>query len=79
MPRYRAFWVEDEHFMPDMRSDPLPDVIERGPSDTGLVDQHGNGDFDHTQALWNLLVVEGFLLAEATRSDEGSMAGRRVA
>jgi asparagine synthase (glutamine-hydrolysing) len=44
-----------------------------------LVDQHGNGDFDHTQALWNLLVVEGFLLAEATRSDEGSMAGRRVA
>lgn len=43
MPRYaaRALWVEDEHFMPDMRSDPLPDVIERGPSDTGLVDQHG--------------------------------------
>jgi asparagine synthase (glutamine-hydrolysing) len=44
-----------------------------------LVDQHGNGDFDHTQALWNLLVVEGFLLAEASRSDEGPMAGRRVA
>jgi asparagine synthase (glutamine-hydrolysing) len=44
-----------------------------------LVDQHGSGDFDHAQALWNLLVVEGFLLAEATRSDEGSMAGRRVA
>jgi asparagine synthase (glutamine-hydrolysing) len=44
-----------------------------------LVDQHDNGDFDHTQAIWNLLVVEGFLLAEATRSDEGPMAGRRVA
>ena len=44
-----------------------------------LVHQHGNGDFDHTQALWNLLVVEGFLSAEATQSEEGSMAGRRVA
>jgi asparagine synthase (glutamine-hydrolysing) len=44
-----------------------------------LVDQHAKGDFDHAQALWNLLVVEGFLSAEATRSDEGSMAGRRVA
>ncbi len=44
-----------------------------------LVDQQGSGDFDHTQALWNLLVVEGFLLAEAMRSDERSMAGRRVA
>ena len=44
-----------------------------------LVDQHSNGDFDHTQAVWNLLVVEGFLLAEARRSDEGLMAGRRVA
>jgi asparagine synthase (glutamine-hydrolysing) len=44
-----------------------------------LVDQHSNGGFDHTQALWNLLVVEGFLLGEARRSDEGSMAGRHVA
>jgi len=44
MSRYvtRAFFVEDEHFMPDMRSDPLPDVIESGPADTGLVDQHGH-------------------------------------
>jgi asparagine synthase (glutamine-hydrolysing) len=44
-----------------------------------LVDQHSKGNFDHAQALWNLLVVEGFLSAEATWSDEGSMAGRRVA
>jgi asparagine synthase (glutamine-hydrolysing) len=44
-----------------------------------LVDQHMNGGFDHTQALWNLLVVEGFLLGEARQSDEGSMAGRHVA
>ena len=44
-----------------------------------LVDQHANGDFDHTQVLWNLLVVEGFLAAEARLSDDGSMAGRRVA
>jgi asparagine synthase (glutamine-hydrolysing) len=44
-----------------------------------LVDQHASGDFDHAQALWNLLVVEGFLAIEARLSDEGSMAGRRVA
>jgi asparagine synthase (glutamine-hydrolysing) len=44
-----------------------------------LVDQHANGDFDHTQVLWNLLVVEGFLSTEATLSDEGSMAGRCAA
>lgn len=42
LSRARAFWVEDENFMPDMRHDPLPDVTERGPTDTGLVDQHGN-------------------------------------
>ena len=34
-----------------------------------LVDQHANGNFDHTQALWNLLVVEGFLATEARLSD----------
>jgi asparagine synthase (glutamine-hydrolysing) len=44
-----------------------------------LVNQHANGDCDHTQALWNLLVVEGFLAMEAKLSDDSSMAGRRVA
>lgn len=39
-----------------------------------LVDQHDNGDFDHAQVIWNLLVVEGFLAIEANLSDE-----RRVA
>jgi asparagine synthase (glutamine-hydrolysing) len=40
-----------------------------------LVDQHASGNFDHTQALWSLLVVEGFLAAE----EVGTMAKRRVA
>jgi asparagine synthase (glutamine-hydrolysing) len=44
-----------------------------------LVDQHANGDFDHAQALWNLLVVEGFLAIEAKLSDQCSVKGRRVA
>ena len=34
-----------------------------------LVDQHANGNLDNTQVLWNLLVVEGFLAAEAGLSD----------
>jgi asparagine synthase (glutamine-hydrolysing) len=58
--------------------------LTRGPmADSGLfdlrqlgnlVDQHASGDFDHTQVIWNLLVVEGFLAIEAKLSDE-----RRVA
>jgi asparagine synthase (glutamine-hydrolysing) len=44
-----------------------------------LVDQHANGAFDHTQALWNLLVIEGFFVNEAGLADAGSMVGRRVA
>jgi hypothetical protein len=44
MTRYvtRVFWVEDEHFMPEMRHDPLPDATERGPIDTGLIDRYGH-------------------------------------
>jgi len=42
-----------------------------------LVDQHANRNLDNTQVLWNLLVVEGFLAAEARVSDMG--AGRLVA
>ena len=30
-----------------------------------LVDAHASGALDHTQALWQLLVLEGFLHAEA--------------
>lgn len=44
-----------------------------------LADQHANGDFDHAQALWNLLSIEGFLAIEAKVSDEGSVPSRRVA
>jgi asparagine synthase (glutamine-hydrolysing) len=44
-----------------------------------LVDQHAKGESDHAQALWNLLVVEGFLALEASLSDDGSVTGRRVA
>lgn len=55
MTRYvtRAFWVEDEHFMPDMRQDSLPTVIEREPRDTGLLDKDGN-------RLWRLPDPIGF-------------------
>ncbi len=49
------------------------------PSLGRLVDQHANGNLDNTQVLWNLLVVEGFLAAEARLSDTGSMARRLVA
>jgi asparagine synthase (glutamine-hydrolysing) len=44
-----------------------------------LVDQHANSNLDNTQVLWNLLAVEGFLVGDASLSDTGSMAGRRVA
>jgi asparagine synthase (glutamine-hydrolysing) len=44
-----------------------------------LVDQHANGNFDHTQALWNLLVVEGFIAIEAKLSNVGPVTGRSVA
>lgn len=44
-----------------------------------LVDQHASGKLDNTQALWNLLVVEGFLASESRLSDASSTAGRRVA
>lgn len=44
-----------------------------------LVDQHARGGFNHAQALWNLLMVEGFLTLEAKQSDQSSMTGRRVA
>ena len=58
-------------------------MAESGLFDLGalgaLVDQHASGDFDHAQALWNLLVVEGFLATEARLSDEGAVTGRRVA
>lgn len=43
-----------------------------------LVDQHANGNFDNTQVLWNLLVIEGFLAGEAGLSTS-SVAGRHVA
>jgi hypothetical protein len=46
MPRYfsrpRAFYVEDDHAMPEMRHDPLPTVSEHVAVDSGLLDQHGN-------------------------------------
>lgn len=38
-----------------------------------LVDQHASGVFDHTQALWHLLVVEGFL-ADAAGLAQGDGA-----
>jgi asparagine synthase (glutamine-hydrolysing) len=44
-----------------------------------LVEQHANGQFNHTQVLWNLLVVEGFLALEAGLSNESSMASCCVA
>jgi len=44
-----------------------------------LVDQHANRNLDNTQVLWNLLVAEGFLAAEARLSDMGSAARRLVA
>jgi asparagine synthase (glutamine-hydrolysing) len=44
-----------------------------------LVDQHATGVFDHTQALWHLLVVEGFFANEAGLADADPTAGRRVA
>lgn len=37
---------------------------------TALVDQHEAGIFNHTQALWHLLVVEGFLAGAATLPQE---------
>ena len=30
-----------------------------------LIDAHASGRFDHSQALWQLLVFEGFLAREA--------------
>ena len=58
--------------------------LTRGPmADSGLfdprhlgqlVDQHANGDADHSQVIWNLLVVEGFLAIEGCRSDEHRVA-----
>jgi hypothetical protein len=49
MPRYvvrtnrpRSLWVEDDHDMPDLRSDPLPMVSEHVAVNSGLLDQHGN-------------------------------------
>jgi len=48
MPRYftraakpRALWIEDDHDMPDMRHDPLPEVSEHVAVDTGLLDARG--------------------------------------
>ena len=58
--------------------------LTRGPmADSGLfdlrqlgqlVDQHANGGADHSQVIWNLLVVEGFLAIEGCRSDEHRVA-----
>jgi asparagine synthase (glutamine-hydrolysing) len=39
-----------------------------------LVDEHAAGAFDHSQALWQLLVLEGFFAAEA-----GGLAGAHPA
>jgi asparagine synthase (glutamine-hydrolysing) len=30
-----------------------------------MADEHASGRFDHSQALWQLLVTEGFLLHDA--------------
>lgn len=40
---------------------------------TTLVDQHASGAFNHTQALWHLLVVEGFLI-DAAKPAQGGLA-----
>jgi asparagine synthase (glutamine-hydrolysing) len=42
-----------------------------------LADEHASGRFDHTQAIWQLLVLEGFLMgegAEAARLTADSVA-----
>jgi len=44
-----------------------------------LVDQHEAGAFNHTQALWHLLVVEGFLADAAGLAEDGRGAACRVA
>ncbi len=44
-----------------------------------LVDQHESGSFNHTQALWHLLVVEGFLADAAQLAGGSAGAARRVA
>lgn len=36
-----------------------------------LVEEHASGRFDHTQALWQLLVFEGFLVGESAAMDAG--------
>lgn len=48
MPRYftqasrpRAFYVEDEHYLPDLRHDPLPEVSDHVATDTGLLNMRG--------------------------------------
>ena len=39
-----------------------------------LIDQHEAGAFDHSGALWLLLVFEGFLVSEAAGTAEVAAA-----
>jgi asparagine synthase (glutamine-hydrolysing) len=44
-----------------------------------LVAEHESGRFDHTQALWQLLVFEGFLAADAPSAGQSATTAMEVA